>query len=192
MGRPARFTDQELIQAAARASAKLGPGNTTIGLIAKEAKAPVGSVYHRYPSKGALLAEAWIAAAERFGQQFRGVLASAKTIDEALEAALVTPRFARADHAGGVLLFAHRRDDFLDEAPEESRARATKQTSDVLHSIAETAKRFLPRDPRAREKLAVALVGLPYGAVRIFLPQAVPPAELDATIKAAARAAIGH
>ncbi|HVT54793.1 MAG TPA: helix-turn-helix domain-containing protein, partial [Xanthobacteraceae bacterium] len=131
MGRPARFSDQDLIKAAARVSAKLGPARTTIGLIAKEAKAPVGSVYHRYPSKGALLAEAWIAAAERFGEQFRGVLASAKTIDEALDAALVTPRFARADHAGGVLLFAHRRDDFLDEAPDESRARATKQTSDV-------------------------------------------------------------
>jgi len=28
--------------------------------------------------------------------------------------------------------------------------------------------------------------------VRIFLPHAVPPKELDATIKAAARAAIGH
>jgi AcrR family transcriptional regulator len=192
MGRPARFTDQELIQATARISAKLGPGNTTIGLIAEEAKAPIGSVYHRYPSKGALLAEAWIAAAEGFGAQFRATLAQAKDVETALEAALVTPRFTRTDHAGGVLLFAHRRDDFLDEAPEESRARAAKQTSGVLHSIAEAAKRFLPRDPRGREKLAVALLGLPYGAVRIFLPQAVPPTELDATIKAAARAAIGH
>lgn len=191
MGRPARFTDQELIQATARISAKLGPGNATISLIAEEAKAPVGSVYHRYPSKGALLAEAWIAAAEGFGAQFRSILAQAKDIESALEASLVTPRFARTDHAGGVLLFAHRRDDFLDEAPEESRARATKQTSDVLHSIAEAAKRFLPRDPRGREKLAVALLGLPYGAVRIFLPHAVPPKELDTTIKAAARAAIG-
>lgn len=192
MGRPARFSDQDLIKAAARVSAKLGPARTTIVLIAREAKAPVGSVYHRYPSKGALLAEAWIAAAECFGVQFRGVLATAKTIDDALDAALVTPRFARADHAGGVLLFAHRRDDFLDEAPDESRARAAKQTSGVLHSIAEAAKRFLPRDPRGREKLAIALLGLPYGAVRIFLPHAVPPAELDATIKAAARAAVGH
>ncbi len=192
MGRPAQFTDQDLIAATSRVIARLGPGQATVALIAEEAKAPVGSVYHRYPSKGALLAEAWIAAAARFGAQFRSSLAQAKTVEAALEAALVTPRFAREDHAGGVLLFAHRRDDFLDEAPEESRARATRETSDVLHNIAEAAKRLMPRDPRGREKLAVALLGLPYGAVRIFLPQAVPPPGLDGTIRAAARAALGH
>lgn len=192
MGRPAHFTDQDLIAATSRVTARLGPAQATVALIAEEAKAPVGSVYHRYPSKGALLAEAWIAAAARFGAQFRSTLAQAKTAEAALEAALVTPRFAREDHAGGVLLFAHRRDDFLDEAPEESRARASRETSDVLHSIAEAAKRLLPRDPRGREKLAVALLGVPYGAVRIFLPQAVPPPGLDGTIRAAARAALGH
>jgi AcrR family transcriptional regulator len=192
MGRPARFTEQDLIAAACKVSARLGPAHTTIALIAGEAQAPVGSVYHRYASRGELLAEAWIAAAERFGAQFRSILAQATTIDAAIEAALVTPRFAREDHAGGVLLFAHRRDDFLDEAPEESRTRAAKQTSDVLFTIAEAAKRLMPKDPRGREKLAVALIGVPYGAVRIFLPQAVPPPEVDGMIEAAARAAIGH
>jgi AcrR family transcriptional regulator len=192
MGRPAHFTDEQIIGAASRIAARIGPTQTTIALIAKEAKAPVGSVYHRYSSRGALLAEAWIAAAERFGAQFRGIIDTAVTLDEALEAALATPHFARQDHAGGVLLFAYRRDDFLDEAPNESRDRAIKQTSDVLHSIAEAAKRLMPKDARAREKLAIALIGLPYGAVRIFLPHAVPPKELDGTILAAARAAIQH
>lgn len=192
MGRPARFTEQDLIAATSRVSARLGPARTTIALIAAEAHAPVGSVYHRYPSKGALLAEAWIAAAEGFGAQFQSILGGARTVDEAIEAALVTPRFARADHAGGVLLFAHRRDDFLDEAPEESRARAAQQTSDVLHTISDAAKRLLPRDPRGRDKLSIALIGIPYGAVRMFLPHAVPPKELDPTIRAAALAAIAH
>ena len=82
------------------------------------------------------------------------------------------------------------RDDFLDEAPEESRARATQQTSDVLHTISDAAKRLLPRDPRGRDKLSIALIGIPYGAVRMFLPHAVPPKELDATIRAAALAAL--
>jgi AcrR family transcriptional regulator len=191
MGRPARFTEQNLIAATARVAARVGPSHATIGLIAREANAPVGSVYHRYPSRGALLAEAWIAAADRFGAQFRSIIDSAMTPEQAVEAALATPRFSREDHAGGVLLFAHRRDDFLIEAPEESRKRASKQTSNVLSAVAEAAKRLWPHDPRGREKLAVALIGLPYGAVRIFLPQAVPPKELDLTIATAARAAMG-
>jgi AcrR family transcriptional regulator len=191
LGRVARFTESDLIDASTRVSARLGPAHTTIALIARESGAPVGSVYHRYPSKGALLAEAWTRAATNFGTRFLTVLANAKTLEAAVEAALVTPRFAREDHAGGVILFAHRRDDFLDEAPKESRARAAQQTSAMLNGIADAAKRLLPRDPRGRDKLAVALLGLPYGAVRIFLPQAVPPVELDDTIRAAAVAAIG-
>lgn len=192
LGRPARFKEADLIAAATTLAARLGPARTSIAAIAREASAPVGSVYHRYPSRGALLAEAWIVAAEAFGGQFLTVLNSARTPEAAVEAALVTPRFARADHAGGVVLFVHRRDDFLDEAPEESRARAAKQTSAMLNGLAQAARRLLPQDPRAREKLAVALIGIPYGAVRVFLPQAVPPKELDAVIAAAARAAIGH
>jgi len=190
MGRPARFTDHDLIAATTCVAARLGPAQTTLALIAKEARAPVGSVYHRYPSKGALLAEAWIESAAAFGLRFRAVLAQAKTIDQALQAALVTPQFARDNHAGGVILFTHRRDDFLGDAPEESRNRAAQQTSEVLHEVADAAKRLLSTDPRGRDKLSLALIGLPYGAVRMFLPHVVPPADLESVIAEAARAAV--
>jgi hypothetical protein len=106
-----------------------------------------------------------------------------------LQAALVTPQFARDNHAGGVILFTHRRDDFLDDAPEESRNRAAQQTSEVLQSIADAAKRLLSTDPRGRDKLTLALIGLPYGAVRMFLPHVVPPKEIDGLIRASSRAA---
>ncbi len=182
----------DLTAATTTLAARLGPARTSIAAIAREAGVPVGSIYHRYPSRGALLAEAWIVTAEAFGAQFLAALNTARTPEAALEAALVTPRFARTNHAGGVVLFVHRRDDFLDEAPVESRTRATKQTSSMLNGLAQAARRLLPQDPRGREKLAVALIGIPYGAVRVFLPQAIPPKELDAVIAAAARAAIGH
>ena len=192
MGRPARIFPADLIAAASRIAARLGPARASIAAIAKEAGAPVGSMYHRYPSRGALLAEVWIAAAERFGAQFNAVLAAARDTDALIEAALITPRFAREDPAAGVVLFAHRRDDFLDEAPEESRARAAKLVSALQKELSNAAKRHLAGDPRGRERLAVALIGIPYGAVRVFLPQAVPPPEIDAVIAAATRAALSH
>jgi AcrR family transcriptional regulator len=192
MGRPARILPADLIQAASRIAARLGPARASIAAIAKESGAPVGSMYHRYPSRGALLAEVWIAAAERFGAQFGAILAAARDIDTLIEAALITPRLAREDPAAGVVLFAHRRDDFLDEAPEESRARAAKLVSALQKEIAAAAKRLMPGDARARERLSVALIGIPYGAVRVFLPQAVPPPEIDAVIAAASRAALSH
>ena len=192
MGRRAHISDADLVAAAGRACARLGLARATINAIAKEAGVPVGSVYHRVSSRAALLAEVWIAAAQAFGSEFLSQLGGARSLDAAAEVALVTPRFTRADHAGGVVLLAHRRDDFLEGAPEENRTRAARLSSDLQKGLADAARRLLPDDKRGRERLAVALIGVPYGAVRVFLPQATPPAELDPVILAAARAALGH
>ena len=191
MGRRAHISDEGLVAAAGRACARLGLPRATIDAIAKEAGVPVGSVYHRVDSRAALLAEVWIAAAQAFGGEFLAKLAQAGTLDAAAEAALVTPRFTRADHAGAVALLAYRRDDFLDGAPEEARARAARLSSGLQKGLSEAARRLLPGDRRGREKMAVALLGVPYGAVRVFLPQATPPAELDPVILSAVKAALG-
>jgi AcrR family transcriptional regulator len=192
MGRKPRISDNDLTQAAARVCARLGPGRVTIDTIAKEAGVPVGSVYHRVDSRAALLAEVWINAAQGFSADFLPKLADANSADAAAEAALITPRFARVDHAGAVALLAYRRDDFLDGAADEARARAAKLSADLQQGLADAARRLIPNDRRGRERIAVALIGVPYGAVRVFLPQATPPAELDPVILAAARAALAH
>jgi AcrR family transcriptional regulator len=190
MGRRAHISNEDLVAAAGRACARLGLSRATIDTIAKEAGVPVGSVYHRVNSRAALLAEVWLAASQAFGDEFLEQLAAARSLNDAADVALITPRFTRANHANGVVLLAHRRDDFLEGAPEEARARAARLSSDLQKGLTEAARRLLPNDKRAREKLAVALIGIPYGAVRVFLPQAMPPAELDPVIAAAARAAL--
>ena len=191
MGRRAHISDADLVAAAGRTCARLGLPRATIDAIAKEAGVPVGSVYHRVDSRAALLAEVWLAAAQDFGAEFLRALDAAATPDEAAEVALFTPRFARTNHAAAVTLLAYRRDDFLDGAPAEARARAAKLSADLQQGLAASARRLLPDDKRGREKLAVALIGVPYGAVRIFLPQATPPTELDPVILAAAKGAMG-
>jgi AcrR family transcriptional regulator len=192
LGRRAHISDEDLLLAACRVAARVGPAQATVAAIAKEARVPIGSVYHRVPSRSALMADVWIAAAERFGTEFLSLLGGAEKLDDAAEIALVTPRFTRSDHAGGVVLLAHRRDDFLEGAAEEKRTRASRLSSDLQKGLGDAARRLLPRDRRGRERLAVALIGVPYGAVRVFLPQAMPPAELDPVIVAAARAALMH
>lgn len=191
MGRPAGISDDALIGAATLVAARLGPARTSIAAVSKEAGVPTGSIYHRLPSRDALLAEVWLAAATRFQLMLLTKIASARNEDDAVECALLTPQFARSDHAGAVVLNSHRREEFLrPDAPEEYRTRAVKLAADMREGIAEAASRLLPSDPRGKERLAVALIGIPLGAVRVFLPQAVPPKEIDATIAAAVRAAL--
>jgi AcrR family transcriptional regulator len=190
MGRNPHISPEGLVAAATRVAARLGPARASVALIAKEAQVPVGSVYHRFPSRAALLAEVWIVAASRFGADVIARLDGAKTPSDMLEAALVTPHFVRADPAAGVVLFANRREDFLADAPGPSKARAAELTSALQNAIGAAARRLLPGNRRGRELVSVAILGIPYGAVRIFLPQAVPPPELDAVILAAARGAL--
>lgn len=191
MGRPALITQHDLIAAATLVTARLGPAATSIAAVSKAAGVPTGSIYHRLPSRDALLAEIWLTAAERFQALFLERLATARTEDDAIACALLTPRFARSDHAAAVVLNSHRREEFMrPEAPEEYRTRASRLAADMRQAIAQAASRLLPSDPKAKEKLAVALIGIPLGAVRVFLPQAIPPKEIDATVEAAVRGAL--
>lgn len=191
MGRPAQINQADLITAATLVAARQGPAATSIAAISKAAGVPTGSIYHRLPSRDALLAEIWLSAAERFQAMALEKISSAQTEDDAVECALMTPRFARSDHASAVVLNSHRREEFIRaDAPEEYRVRAVKLTAELREGITQAAAQLLPGDPRGKERIAVALVGIPLGAVRIFLPQAVPPVEIDATIEAAVRAAL--
>lgn len=192
MGRPSSLSPDDFISAATRVAARLGPARTSIAAVSKEAGVPTGSIYHRLPSRDALLAEIWLSAAERFQALALEKFRAARSLDEAAEAALVTPRFAREQHAAAVVLNSHRREEFLRAGvPEAYRARAAKLAAEMRDGIAAIAERLLPGDPRAKEIIAVALIGIPLGAVRVFLPQAVPPMEIDAAIEAAVRAALG-
>jgi AcrR family transcriptional regulator len=193
MGRPSQISQQDLIAAATLVAARQGPAAASIAAISKAAGVPTGSIYHRLPSRSALLAEIWLSAAERFQAIATERISGSRTEDEAIECALITPRFARSDHASAVVLNSHRREEFLRaDAPEEYRTRAAKLAADMREAIARAAANLLPDDPRGKERVAVALIGIPLGAVRVFLPQAVPPAEIDATIEAAVRAALRH
>ena len=191
MGRPAQISQNGLIAAATLVAARLGPAATSIAAVSKAAGVPTGSIYHRLPSRDALLAEIWLTAAERFQTLLLERLATARTENDAIVCALMTPRFARSDHAAAVVLNSHRREEFMrPEAPEEYRRHAVKLAAELREGIAQAASQLLRDDPRGKEKIAVALIGIPLGAVRVFLPQAMPPVEIDAVIEAAVRAAL--
>src|SRR5215207_8795100 len=109
MARPARFSDSGLLTAAAQVAAVHGPGNATIGAIAKAAGAPTGSLYHRFPSRDALLGTLWL---DLVGSFQHGWIAALEEGD-AQAAALHTPAWVRSHPQEARLLLLYRREDFL-------------------------------------------------------------------------------
>lgn len=60
MVRLAKFTEDSIIDAAIEVAAHCGVAAVSISAIAGRAGAPTGSVYHRFESRGAILARAWL------------------------------------------------------------------------------------------------------------------------------------
>jgi AcrR family transcriptional regulator len=113
MVRILRFPDDAFINAAIDLVAEGGPGAATITAIARRVGAPVGSLYHRFDSRAAVLARAW----SRIHGGFVDRLAPPLEAGRGLDAALAIAAWAREDLRQARFLLLNDADTVLDEVP---------------------------------------------------------------------------
>lgn len=193
MGRPARYSAETILDAAAQLAATHGPAGSTIGAIADYLGAPTGSIYHRFGSKDVLLAELWLQTIDAFQVGFQAALSGPQPHDAGLEAALYTPLWVRAHPIPARLLLLHNREDFLPDGwPSEVSERAAELTARSEAALRTFARRALgSANPLAMRRTRYAVVGLPYAAVRSHVrAHEAPPADIDELIADAYRAVI--
>jgi AcrR family transcriptional regulator len=193
MGRPARYSAEAILDAAAQLAATHGPSGSTVTAIADSLGAPTGSIYHRFSSKDVLLAELWLRTVEAFQVGFQAALSGPQPRDAGLDAALYTPRWARAHPVPARLLLLHSREDFLPDGwpPEVSQRAAglTKRGEVALRSFARRA--LGSANAPAMRRAHYAVIDLPYAAVRSHVRAGEPPpADVDELITAAYRAVV--
>jgi AcrR family transcriptional regulator len=184
MPRPARFTLDELLDAAAALLAADGPSAVTMSAVARAARAPSGSMYHRFPTRAALCGELWLRTEERFHAGFTAALAtSADPQTRCVAAARHTVQWCR-DHPveAQVLLTGA---DALGAAdwPDELTRRRKR-----VHRALRRALAGLAAD---RDRVNAAVVDIPYAVVRrhLIARQAIP-ASADAIVEECVRALI--
>jgi AcrR family transcriptional regulator len=168
MPRPSRFSEAQILDAAAAIVAAGGPGAATIGAIGNMLKAPSGSIYHRFASRDVLLGRLWLSKAAFFQNRFVAALADPDPAKAGLAAALSMPRAVRDDFAGARIMLLHRRDDFLDgDWPPDMAAEAIRLKNQVDHAINDIARRLFGRVSSEALQLAnFAMVDVPLAAVR--------------------------
>ncbi|RCG23044.1 TetR/AcrR family transcriptional regulator [Streptomyces diacarni] len=175
MARPPRFDTDRLLDAALRLAATAGPCGVTMTAVAREAGAPSGSLYHRFPGRTALLAELWLRTVERFQDGFRRHLADQPlpTADAARVAGRAAARhvvaWSRA-HPDQAALLGYGPEDF-DRAhwSEEHRRRADRGNARVFAEVGALAERLGAHGAEATERLTLALIDLPLSVVRRHL-----------------------
>jgi len=165
VGRPARFTEERILDAALQVVAEDGPAGTTVAAIAMRLGAPVGSIYHRFPSRDLLLARLWMRGIRRFQEGFLDALAAG----DLERAAVHTPRWCREHLAEACVLLLHRPADLVSRWPVELGEELADLDAQVASAITASA------DRHERERVVFALVDVPYGAVRRHLLGGEPP-----------------
>jgi AcrR family transcriptional regulator len=184
MPRPALFTLDGLLDAAAALLAADGPSAVTMSAVARAAGAPSGSMYHRFPTRAALCGELWLRTEEGF---HAGVTAALATLADpqgrCVAAARFTVQWCR-DHPveAQVLLVGA---DALGAAdwPDELTSRRKR-----LHRALRRTLAGMPADP---DRVNAAVIDIPYAVVRrhLMARHAIPPSA-DAIVEDCARALI--
>lgn len=146
----------------------------------------IGSIYHRFGSREALLAHAFQDAVKVFQEAFFEALESGAP-DAGEQAAQITPRFCRRDRARARLLFCCRREELLSgEIP----AALQSEIEANQGLAARRVRAFARRNGLSEIACRLGLVAYPLGAVRLYLPDRPIPRSLDAHVAAAYRTAV--
>lgn len=165
MGRPAKFTQDQILDAALEVVAEHGPAGATMSAIATRLGAPVGSIYHRFPSRDLLLARLWARGVRRFQE---GYIAALEAGD--LEAAARhTSRWCREHLAEARVLLLFRREELTGKWPEELSAELSGLNREARLALERHAEKY------GWERTRFALIDVPYGAVRWHLHMGKPP-----------------
>jgi AcrR family transcriptional regulator len=161
MPRPQAHRSDTILDAALATLVDDGARAATIERIAARSGAPTGSLYHRFGSREAILVALWVRTVRRFQQGFLAAIEADDPLEAAVAAGLWTVEFCRRHPAEARLLTTMRLSDVV----------GTGGPAD-LNAAAEAAVRALARrlygNARrpAIDRVALAVVDLPYGAVR--------------------------
>lgn len=187
MPRPARFTDDDVLDAALARVAVAGP-QVTIADIAAQLGGPVGSIYYRFASRDIVLARLWMRSIQRF-QAGLFELADLPDPHAALVAMAVSvPAYCRANPAEAVSLTLFRQERLLVECADEVRPAVAVLNDDLL-ALAEamTQRRYGEVEDRHRHLVQMAVQLGPYGLVRPLLGGPIPES-VDRAVEASADA----
>ena len=184
MARPAKFTVDQILDAARDAAVEHWR-ETTIAHVAQGVGAPVGSIYHRFPSRDALFGALWARSIRRFHE---GLLVAAEIEDPRASLAAMArhiPQFCRENPGDAKAMTLYRLPDLLEKVPAEQRDELGGINDQVNATLRGVAARRYGRITERRYRLA--LVGTrqcPYGLVRPLIGGDIPN-EFDAICVAA-------
>lgn len=175
MGRPAKYSEDLVLDAAAALTARGGPSAATVVAIAAELGAPSGSIYHLFASRDLVMATLWIRTVRRFQRGYLDALAHPDAETARDRAVLHVLRWSAQHPDDAKVLTLHSREELLEAWPDVLGAELTTLNDAVDAAIvAHVRAGFGVTTPDAISTAYFALVGIPYSAVRFAMSAGQP------------------
>jgi AcrR family transcriptional regulator len=167
------FDHADFLDAALVLVAERGPPAATVAAVTERLRAPIGSFYHRFSSRDALLGELWLKTVLAFQQGIEVALAAG----DGLAAALHTPVWVREHLDEGCLLLLYHRDDFVQGGwPQKLQQEVAAHTQRARTSLENFAyNTFGSAGPDELRRAQFVLAEVPVAAVRHHLRRREPP-----------------
>lgn len=183
MGRTSQIDEAELFGVIANIMQK--DGTLSMQSIVSETGISTGSLYHRFQSREAMLAEAWVDALGAFQIAFIDAMNAGPDTGE--EAALVTPRYCREFHDRALILACCQRSQFIgqDMVSEKLNACAKRNTE-----MSKLLKAYARETSTPLDACYLGIVHYPLAVVRHYLPNRKVPKSADSHVRAAFHAAM--
>ena len=192
MGRAAKYSVDQLLDAARDMLVESGPAGVSVQAVAAATNAPSGSVYYRFASRDELLASLWLRSVERFQAGLMTVLAEPDAFVSARRAAAYVLEWSRECTADARVMLLFRSSDLLTAGwPVGLVDRNGAQRARVEGFFEELDRRLGAHGDGERRRVRFAVVDIPYAAARAALLRgAAPEAELDELVDTAVQAVL--
>jgi AcrR family transcriptional regulator len=170
-----------------------GARGATVEAIAEASGAPVGSIYHRFGSREALITRLWMRAVYRSQASFVAAMEQPDAREAAVAAALSILDFCEEHPGDAQLLASFGREELLGVTPAGPLADELAELNrPVERAVVTLTKRLYgTRSRRALDRTLLAVFDLPYGATKRHLVAGTKlPAGLRQDLETAGRAVI--
>jgi AcrR family transcriptional regulator len=180
MGRPAKHSADDFIDAAIDIFGESGVRAVTLNAVAEAVGAANGSVYHRFPDRPSLLAAVWLRTSKRFEAAYREKLGT-PTIDSAIDAAVWVVQWCGEHPAAGQVLEAGARTFGPDDWPQAARD-ALSTDAELRREARRNVQALAASTAAPPEQIAFAMLDLPIAVARRSLQAGKAPAGRDAEL----------
>ena len=184
MSRPAKFSEDQILDVSRDLVVQSGPATLTMTAVARLLGAPSGSLYHRFPGRDTLAAALWIRGVRRFQSGYLAKLGNPDPLKAALGAAGHVVTWSRANLSDARLLLQFRSSDLVHGPwPQTLRDENLRFQHQLETGIRDLQAAFGATEPAERHRVSYAVIDVPYAAVRpALLAGKRPPDSTDVLV----------